>query len=269
LSDNQYALAFYKHNFIGGDLDPNTAPPDPTRILRTPHLVETYGYSALLSVMDGTSLVVTCWFNDPLSGVWVPLTKPLVVNAGEPTYVVVPADANIFTQLGANVGVVTKFGVGWMGLDAVSSEMIAAPIPAGSATAANQTSEIADLDIIKAQLAPKIAYQSVALEAAAVIKAGAGTAFTVLGRVDSTAVSATYYVQLVNRTAAGAEGVYAAGELLSVLKVIHILGTDDDFDFKISIGGIVASVGIVCLISSTEFTKTISGASLNVYAEHS
>lgn len=134
-----YKLAFYKSDVVGAESNPNSVAPDPTRIIATPTDVKG-GYSALLWVGDGTSLVVTVWFNDPTSTLWVPLNSPLTLSANNPATVVVPSGASIFTQLGTNTGSVTKFGVGFLSVDAAAaqSQAASAPLPGGSATSAKQ-----------------------------------------------------------------------------------------------------------------------------------
>ena len=123
------------------------------------------------------------------------------------------------------------------------------------------------MSVLKAAQAVKSVYQSTALEASSVVKGSAGTLFAVRGRVDSTLASGTYYVQILNRAALGANGALAGGVLLDVIKVIHASGADDEFDFLVGLGGIAASVGVVVALSTTEFTLTVSSANLSVHGE--
>lgn len=98
---------------------------------------------------------------------------------------------------------------------------------------------------------------SAALEASTVTKASAGRLYGYRVRVDSTHATATYYVQFLNASSLPADG--AVTFLVAPIKVQHTTGTDttigDDFEF-----GVYASTGMVMCLSTTEFTKTISGA---------
>ena len=103
---------------------------------------------------------------------------------------------------------------------------------------------------------------SAALEASSVIKASAGTLYKITGRIDSTAATASYYVQALNAASVPADG--AVTFLIFPVKVAHTTGTDSYFDIDITDGsgggGAHGSTGLVWCVSSTEFTKTISGA---------
>lgn len=103
---------------------------------------------------------------------------------------------------------------------------------------------------------------SSALEASHVISAAACTLRSVSVRLDSTAPTATYYVQVLNSATLPADG--AVTRLISSEKVQHTLGADDLVTFPVPDGGISASAGVVVVLSSTEFTKTISGAYLSI-----
>lgn len=102
--------------------------------------------------------------------------------------------------------------------------------------------------------------QSAALEASSVTKASAGVIYRIEGRLDSTAGSATYYLQFINASSLPVDG--AVTMLKAPYKIIHTAGTDDRFSFDFG-DGISASIGIVFCLSSSEFTKTISGAYLS------
>jgi len=101
--------------------------------------------------------------------------------------------------------------------------------------------------------------QSAALEASSVAKASAGRFLGLLGRIDSTAGSGTYYIQVLNASSLPADG--AVTHLKAPKKIQHTTGTDSDFEIDVNdVGGIYASTGIVWCISTTEFTKTIGSA---------
>jgi hypothetical protein len=109
-----------------------------------------------------------------------------------------------------------------------------------------------------------------ALATKLVVKAAAGQIRSASGRVDSTAPSATYYVQLWNLTdvPADATAVTTGNSLMAPLKVQHVLGFDDTFSFEFGEPGVIASAGIAIGLSTTEFTKTAAGAYLSVTAEY-
>lgn len=99
---------------------------------------------------------------------------------------------------------------------------------------------------------------SAALEASTVTKATAGVLRSVVGRVDSTHATATYYWQVYNAASLPADG--AVTLLRAPVKIVHTNGTDTNFSIDCTDNGIFASTGIVMALSTTEFTKTISGA---------
>ncbi len=70
--------------------------------------------------------------------------------------------------------------------------------------------------------------------------------------------SATYYVQLIDAASVPADG--AVTLLMAPLKIVHTTGTDSAFDIDLLHAGINGATGLVWCISSTEFTKTITGA---------
>lgn len=106
---------------------------------------------------------------------------------------------------------------------------------------------------------------SLALAAKLIVKATPGTLRALSGRVDSTAPSATYYLQLWNLAdvPADATAITLLNSLMSPVKVQHTLGLDDRFAFDFTEGGAPASAGVVLGLSTTEFTKTAAGAYLS------
>lgn len=101
--------------------------------------------------------------------------------------------------------------------------------------------------------------QSSTLEASSVAKGSSGKFFGIEGRIDSTAPTLTYYVQFLNYTSVPADGV--VNHLKTPYKVQHTNGTDSKFTLDCSFpNGIYASTGIVIVVSTAEFIKTISGA---------
>lgn len=123
----------------------------------------------------------------------------------------------------------------------------------GTVTTATSTTAIAPI-------------KSSALEASHIIKASAGTLLNGIIRLDSTAPTGTYYIQVLNAASVPANG--AVTHLITPKKIQHITGTDDTYVFDRNISaiysGVSASTGIVVVLSSTEFTLTISGSYLSV-----
>lgn len=103
--------------------------------------------------------------------------------------------------------------------------------------------------------------KSAALEASSVTKASAGALRSIAGRIDSTHASGTYYYQVYNATSLPADG--AVTFLIAPLKLVHTNGTDTNFNIDCTMNTVPASTGIVEALSTTEFTKTISGAFLS------
>lgn len=100
--------------------------------------------------------------------------------------------------------------------------------------------------------------RSTALEASSVTKASAGVIRAMSGRIDSTHATGTYYIQILNAASLPADG--AVTTLAHPLKIQHTAGTDSNFSMDFTQNGIYASTGLVWCISTTEFSKTISGA---------
>lgn len=102
---------------------------------------------------------------------------------------------------------------------------------------------------------------STALEASKIVKATPGNLRSATVRLDSTAPTATYYVQFLNSATLPADG--AVTHLVTPIKLVHTLGVDQSFSIDLTDCCINASAGIVVVLSTTEFTKTISGAYLS------
>jgi len=102
---------------------------------------------------------------------------------------------------------------------------------------------------------------SAALEASTVTKASAGLLRQITGRIDSSAGSATYYLQAYNASSLPADG--AVTMLITPIKIVHTTGTNTNFTVDLTMNGVYASTGIVVALSSTEFTKTITAALLS------
>lgn len=100
--------------------------------------------------------------------------------------------------------------------------------------------------------------QSAALEASSITKATPGALRLFSGRIDSTAPSATYYLQFYNATSLPADG--AVTLLCAPTKIIHTVGSDNSVILDFTMNTVFASSGIVWGLSSTEFTKTITAA---------
>lgn len=108
---------------------------------------------------------------------------------------------------------------------------------------------------------------SVILANSFVVKATPGVIRSVTLRVDGTLASGTYYVQLWNLAAPPADGliVTAGNSLAAPVKVVHVLGTDDNVRYDFNEGGEPFTAGASLNLSSTEFNKTaVAGAFVSV-----
>lgn len=97
---------------------------------------------------------------------------------------------------------------------------------------------------------------SSALEASSVTKASAGNLKYFSGRINATAPTGTYYLQILNASSVPADG--AVTHLVTPIKLQHLNLTDTPIVIELPDNGVYASTGIVWCLSSTEFTKTIS-----------
>jgi hypothetical protein len=110
---------------------------------------------------------------------------------------------------------------------------------------------------------------STALAAKLIIKASAGKIRHIEGRIDSTASTATYYVQLWNLTdvPGDATAVSSTNARMAPFKIQHTSGTDDYFEIDFSDPGVAADTGLTLGLSTTEFTKTAAGSFLSATVE--
>ena len=127
-------------------------------------------------------------------------------------------------------------------------------------TVLGQQAASGSLSVVESRDQEWLLSASTALEASRIIKASAGTLRALTVRLDSTAGSATFYVQLYNSATLPADGAAR----LAGMKVVHTSGTDDRLVFDFAEHGIRFSAGIVVALSTTPFTKTIAGAFLDV-----
>lgn len=103
-----------------------------------------------------------------------------------------------------------------------------------------------------------------ALVASLVVRANPGKVFQIGGRLDSTAPNGTYYVQLFDAAAAPADATATSSAFPVPLKIVHTQGTSDMFSYDFGVFGLFCTAGCVVVLSSTEFTKTITSAYLSV-----
>lgn len=104
--------------------------------------------------------------------------------------------------------------------------------------------------------------KSAALEASTIVNAGPCNLRLISGRIDSTAPTGTYYVQRINSTTLPADG--AVTLLDAPTKFQHTSGTDTPVLIDYTMNTLYASTGAVVVLSTTDFTKTISGAYLSL-----
>lgn len=151
-----FELSFYLNNVVGGESSPNSVPPAANRIIQTPGSPNE-AFTAALVVEDGTSLAVTLWFWDGTSGAWISIDS-VTVDAGTISYIMVPPSAQLFAQLGTNIGSVTKFGIGFIpGQMGSASGGGGGSLPAGAATSAKQDVGNASLSTVATTLASILA----------------------------------------------------------------------------------------------------------------
>lgn len=104
--------------------------------------------------------------------------------------------------------------------------------------------------------------KSAALEASTIVNAGPCNIRLISGRIDSTAPTATYYLQRINSTTLPADG--AVTLLDAPTKFQHVTGTDTPVLIDYTTNCLNASTGGVICLSTTDFTKTIAGAYLSL-----
>jgi hypothetical protein len=108
---------------------------------------------------------------------------------------------------------------------------------------------------------------STALANTFTILPSAGTVRSITVRLDGTAPSATYYLQVWDAAAVPADGtaVSLTNSLLAPEKLVHVLGTDQSVRIDYNELGVDFDNGAILVLSSTEFTKTlVAGAYLSV-----
>jgi len=100
---------------------------------------------------------------------------------------------------------------------------------------------------------------STAFESSSVIKSSPGRIRKFSGRIDSTAPNGTYYLQLINATSVPADGTITL--LTAPVKLRHSTTNVDDTPIILEFpeNGLTADFGLVWVLSTTEFNKTISG----------
>lgn len=106
--------------------------------------------------------------------------------------------------------------------------------------------------------------RTLALSTSQVVKASEGLLRLFSGRLDSTAPSATYYFQVYNSATVPVDGALSLNTanllLVAPTKIVHTSGTDNSILLDFTDALMYASSGISWALSSTEFTKTLSGA---------
>lgn len=99
------------------------------------------------------------------------------------------------------------------------------------------------------------------------VLASPGTIRSITVRLDATAPSATYYLQVWDAAAVPANGtaVILSNSLLAPEKFVHVLGVDQTVRIDYNELGVEFDNGAILVLSSTEFTKTaVAGAYLSV-----
>ena len=231
--------------------DPNgTAPGSvvPAPWTSPPHAQSGDDSSALeLELVDGTSATVMLW-------IWtqgtewaqlgsVTLSAVHVVSAPVGAF---GGGATIYAQVTAASGSPTTIRAGFTRPLPGTTGLVISNLPAVQASAPATVS---------------VAF-SAALEASHVVKNAAGTFYGYSGRLDATAPTGTYFVQALDASSLPPDG--AVTMLVGAVKIQHLVNVDD-YPF-VDLGHVAkaAANGIVVVLSTTEFTKTISGAYLSI-----
>jgi hypothetical protein len=105
-----------------------------------------------------------------------------------------------------------------------------------------------------------------AITSSLLIKAAPGVLRSLSARIDQTAETRNYYLQLFDAASMPAEGTTTTSMLVAPYKVQHVTGSDAFVTADFTQNGIYASVGIMAILSSTEFTKTITGSFMTLTA---
>lgn len=90
-----------------------------------------------------------------------------------------------------------------------------------------------------------------------IAKAAAGVLRKLFVRVDSTATTGTYYVQLFNSATLPADTTGTGSMLVAPKRVALTSGTEQYLELDYTDAGIAFTAGLVVVLSTTEFTKTI------------
>jgi hypothetical protein len=132
-----------------------------------------------------------------------------------------------------------------------------------ASSSAGQTAVVvvnADGTDVGVDSAPYSVDRSGALEASTISKASTGRVYKVSGRIDQSAASDEYFIQLLDSASLPADG--AVVTLIAPVLVDHVTGTHSYFDIDLAPSGVASTAGIVLTVSTTEFTKTIAGSIL-------
>lgn len=279
-------LTIAKANVLD-DADPNSSAPAAARcttlseLLGSKQNAELGGVAISLRVLTAANALNTDgaadaipWIYDEASATWtkapVSLTALPVVTTGLVPLPSAGMSTKVFVQLKNIVGAAPAAAthVEILVVAITSAEALAGappPLPVGAATLAEQALQLAQETAAASRLAPATTFAQSALAASKIASAVATSLQGCSGWLDSTAPSATYYVQIIDASAAVTAGG-AITKLLESIEIVHTTGAGNSdywsFNSDIPLGGIAASTGIVVQLSSTRDTGTLSGAYL-------
>ena len=77
----------------------------------------------------------------------------------------------------------------------------------------------------------------------------------VTGRIDSSAAADDYFIQLISAPSLPSDGPVTL--LMAPIKLTHVNGVDSTFDIDFGPDFIKSKDGILVVVSTTEFTKTL------------
>jgi len=133
---------------------------------------------------------------------------------------------------------------------------------------ATGVASVASLAILAANGAAWTRSLTAALSFNFIAKAMGGRFRSAAGRLDATAPTGTYYIQVWDLAAPPADStaVSSSNSLAAPMKIQHSNGAEDYWEIEVPDPGLTATNGIVIGLSSTEFTKTATAAYLSATA---
>lgn len=131
----------------------------------------------------------------------------------------------------------------------------------------DQTASTGRKHLATATYSAPLVIKSAALEASRLIKATPGNLDAYRIEIAPGAGSATYYIQFFNSSSLPPEG--SVPDLIAPITVTHTTGTVSTKERDFNDEPVFFSAGCYVVVSSTQFTKTIAGAVMNINVQAS